>query len=120
MTTVAVPAAYSDDLAPVVVTFEIDATQDELFAADGLDYEQVTAARAIVTRSDGVRLEWPLEIAVGATETAITLTYTLDVADLFDASLLPVAPGTYEVRIFATDPDGEHVLPMLWLPVERL
>lgn len=116
---VAIPSAYRDDLAPITTTFALDAEQDDLFAEAGIDFEQVTAARCTVTRSDGERLEWTLAIVDGATETAIQLEATVDPADFFDAGGEPVAPGTYDVRILVTDPDGEHVLPVVYLAVQR-
>lgn len=115
MTLIAIPAAYRDDLAPVLVAFDLD---DELGEIRG---NEITSARAIVTRPDGIALEWTLSIAdePEATTTQITLFHTLDLADLFDGDRA-IAPGLYAIRILVTDADGEHVLPNVWLPVERL
>ncbi len=117
MTTIAVPAAYSDDLAPITISFELAQSDDDLLAQGSIDFEQVTSARAVVTRPDGVVLDWALQIAAGATETEITLEHELDQSDLFDTSTRSVL-GTYDVRILVTDPDGELPLGKSWLAVE--
>lgn len=111
---IAIPAAYSADLAPVIISFLI-----EDIPVDGTE---ITVARAIITRSDAERIEWALAIAEepAASESAITLEHVLDLADLFNTGGEAVAPGTYEVRIFVTDGEGEHVLDRRWLAVERL
>lgn len=110
---VAVPAAYRDDLAPISITFALEATE-------GLDYTDVTGARAVVRRSDGVVLNWALDLVDGATETAMSVEHTLAPADLYDTEALPVAPGTYELRVLLTTETGEHIGPRAWLAVERL
>lgn len=119
---IAVPAAYGADLAPVDLSFDLEITDDELFVLV-VDFSQVTSARAVVTRPDGVTLDWALTIAdvPAASETTITLTHEIDFADLFDDALAPVAPGAYEIRFLVTDDDGEHVVPgRQWFEVVRL
>ena len=116
MTTVAVPLAYRDDLAPVTLSFDLEQTQDEVLTS-GLDFEQIASARAVITRPDAETLDWDLDVALdpAATETTITLTHDLDFADLF-VGALPIV-GTYEIRFLVTDVDGEHVIEKQWFDV---
>ena len=109
---VAVPSAWSEALAPVEVTFVLDSDTEDMTTATGV--------RALIRRSDGEELEWTFAIAGDPvpTSTEITVTTTVDMADLFDAAGEPVAPATYDVRFLVTFPAGERALTKTWLPVQ--
>lgn len=113
MITVAIPSAYQAELAPVLITYEL-ATDDP-----ALDLTTATAVRAIITRPDGVVLEWTFDIEASPapTSTAATVSAAISRTDLFTAAGLAV-PGTYDVRFFVTVPAGEYVLSRAYLTVE--
>lgn len=117
MPVIAIPLAYRDNLATETLSFALVADPGSL-----IDFEDVVSARAVVTRSDGERLDWVLAIAdePAATETTITLEREVVFADFFDVAGEAIAPATYEIRFLLTDDDGEHVLGRQWFAVELL
>lgn len=112
MILLAVPAAYSADLAPLTIEFELT-TEDP-----AVDMSDAIAVRAVVTRSDVETLVWSFDIGA-TTSTSATVTSTVDVADFFDAAGAPVAPATYSARFLVEFPDGERPMSLAWLAVER-
>lgn len=113
MITVAIPTEYRDDLAPVLVTYEL-ASSDA-----ALDLSTATGARALFTRPDRVSFEWSfaIEPSPAPTATSITVSAPIVRGDLFDTTGAPV-PGTYDVRFLVSVPAGEFVLSRTYLAVE--